>query len=69
MPGRDPMGCFMTALLGIGGSLIGGFIGTALLPATDQQGYTHPHRLLHFALAVVGAIILLALWRAISSRR
>jgi len=69
MPGRDPMGCFMTALLGIGGSLIGGFIGSALWPATDQQGYTHPHRLLHFALAVVGAIILLALWRAISGRR
>ena len=30
MPGRDPMGCFMTALLGIGGSILGGFIARML---------------------------------------
>ncbi len=65
MPGRDPMGCFATALLGIGGSIVGGLVGSALWPVTVRDGYTHPHRLLHFGLAVVGAIILLALWRAI----
>lgn len=65
MPGRDPMGCFATALLGIGGSIVGGLIGSALWPVAARDGYTHPHRLLHFALAVVGAIVLLALWRAI----
>ena len=65
MPGRDPMGCFMTALLGIGGSIVGSLIGSAIWPATAQESYTHPLRLLHFALAVVGAIILLAVWRAI----
>lgn len=65
MPGRDPMGCFATALLGIGGSLVGGFIGSALWPVAVRDGYTHPHRLLQFGLAVVGAIVLLALWRAI----
>jgi uncharacterized membrane protein YeaQ/YmgE (transglycosylase-associated protein family) len=69
VPGRDPMGCFMTALLGIGGSIVGGLIGSAIWPATAQEGYTHPHRLLHFLLAVVGAIILLWLWRAIAGRR
>jgi uncharacterized membrane protein YeaQ/YmgE (transglycosylase-associated protein family) len=63
------MGCFTTALLGIGGSVIGGLIGSALWPATAQQGYTHPNRLLHFALSVVGAIILLGIWRGISGRR
>ena len=65
MPGRDPMGCFATALLGIGGSIIGGLIGSAIWPAATSEGYTHPHRLLHFALAVIGAVILLGLWRAI----
>lgn len=65
VPGRDPMGCFTTALLGIGGSIVGSLIGNALWPATARESYTHPHRLLHFGLSVLGAIILLALWRAI----
>jgi uncharacterized membrane protein YeaQ/YmgE (transglycosylase-associated protein family) len=65
MPGRDPMGCFATGLLGIGGSIVGGFIGAAIWPVAVSDGYAHPHRLLHFGLAVIGAIVLLALWRAI----
>jgi uncharacterized membrane protein YeaQ/YmgE (transglycosylase-associated protein family) len=69
VPGRDPMGCLMTALLGIGGSILGGFIGSLLWPTTAQEGYIHPHRLLHFVLAVIGAVILLWVWRAISGRR
>lgn len=65
MPGRDPMGCFATALLGIGGSIIGGLIGSVIWPAAASEGFTRPHRLLHFMLAVIGAVVLLALWRAI----
>lgn len=65
MPGRDPMGCLATALLGVGGSIVGGLIGSAIWPAATNEGYTHPHRLLHFGLAVIGAVILLGLWRAI----
>jgi len=68
MPGRDPMGCLLTALLGIGGSVVGGFIGNLIWPASSAAGLTHPHRLLHFALSVAGAIILLAIWRAIKGR-
>jgi uncharacterized membrane protein YeaQ/YmgE (transglycosylase-associated protein family) len=30
IPGRQPMGCFMTVLVGIGGSFLGGLIGEAL---------------------------------------
>ncbi len=30
IPGRQPMGCLMTILVGIGGSLLGGFVGEAL---------------------------------------
>ncbi|HLF85272.1 MAG TPA: GlsB/YeaQ/YmgE family stress response membrane protein [Blastocatellia bacterium] len=69
VPGRDPMGCFTTALLGIGGSIVGGLIGSAIWPAGAREGFTHPNRLLHFVLAVVGAVILLWLWRAITGRR
>ena len=68
MPGRDPMGCFATSLLGIGGSIVGGLIGSVLLPATGQIGFVHPRRLLHFALSVIGAIILLAVWRRFARR-
>ena len=69
MPGRDPMGCLTTALLGIGGSIVGGLIGSAISPADGREGFTSSHRLLHFLFAVVGAIILLWLWRAITRRR
>ena len=30
IPGRQPMGCFMTILVGIGGSFLGGLVGQAL---------------------------------------
>lgn len=69
MPGRDAMGCFTTALLGIGGSIVGGLIGSAIWPAVGREGFTGTHRLLHFVLAVIGAVILLWLWRAITGRR
>jgi uncharacterized membrane protein YeaQ/YmgE (transglycosylase-associated protein family) len=69
VPGRDPMGCFTTALLGIGGSIVGGLIGSAIWPAAGREGFTSSHRLLHFLLAVVGAVILLWLWRSIAGRR
>ena len=52
------MGCFATALLGIGGSIVGGFIGNAIWPVAARD-YASPHRLLHFMLAVIGAIVLL----------
>src|SRR3989442_8856696 len=62
VPGRDPMGCFATALLGIAGSIVGGLIGSMIWPTTATS-YTHPHRLLHFLLAVVGAVIVFFLFR------
>jgi uncharacterized membrane protein YeaQ/YmgE (transglycosylase-associated protein family) len=60
VPGRDPMGCLMTAVLGIVGSFIGG--GIAYLLHWQPQGseYFRPAGLL---LSVVGAIIVLLIWR------
>jgi uncharacterized membrane protein YeaQ/YmgE (transglycosylase-associated protein family) len=60
VPGRDPMGCLATSLLGIGGSFVGGLIGRALW-STHREGYYHPG----FLISIVGAVILLLLWRMI----
>jgi uncharacterized membrane protein YeaQ/YmgE (transglycosylase-associated protein family) len=57
VPGRDPMGCFMTALLGIGGSFLGGFVATLL------WGRGEGFQPAGFVLSLVGAILLLLLWR------
>jgi uncharacterized membrane protein YeaQ/YmgE (transglycosylase-associated protein family) len=54
VPGRDPMGIGGTILLGIAGSVIGGFIGRALFPG--RQGG-------HFILAVIVAALLILILR------
>jgi len=72
MPGRDPGGCIITILIGIAGSVIGGFIGRALFgygrAYGDARDLSQPGFLMSLGLAVVGAIILLALYRLIRGR-
>jgi uncharacterized membrane protein YeaQ/YmgE (transglycosylase-associated protein family) len=73
MPGRDPGGCIVTILIGIAGSLLGGFIAHYVLGyGTEGRGdvsdLTKPGFLVSLALAVVGAIILLAIYRLIKGR-
>ncbi len=73
MPGRDPGGCIITILIGIAGSLIGGFIGRALFGYGtavhgDSRDLTQPGFLMSLVLAVIGAIILLAIYRLIKGR-
>ncbi len=62
MPGRDPGGIIVTILLGIAGAVIAGFIGKSLgwYGENDPVGYI---------AAIIGAIILLALYRVVASRR
>lgn len=62
MPGRDPGGIIMTMLIGIVGALIGGWIGRAL-------GFYGPNQGAGFLMSVVGAIVLLAIYRWIVGRR
>lgn len=64
MPGKDPMSIWMTILLGIAGSFVGGFIGN-LIWHPAGGGYFHPGGIL---LSLVGAILLLWLWRMIRTR-
>ena len=72
MPGRDPGGVIITILLGIAGSLIGGFIGQALFghgrAINDSSDLSQPGFLMSLVLAVIGAIVLLALYRLIKGR-
>ena len=73
MPGKDPGGCIVTTVLGIVGAVIGGFIGRSLLGygrATDTMGdVSKPGFLMSLLLAVIGAIIVLAIYRMISGRK
>ena len=62
MPGRDPGGIIVTMLLGIAGAVLGGFAGRAL----GLYGEGEPAG---FIMATLGAIVLLALYRAMVGRR
>jgi len=62
MPGRDPGGCIITMLIGIAGALLGGWIGRAL-------GLYGPDDAAGFIMAVIGAVLLLLLYRLIIGRR
>lgn len=65
MPGRDPGGCIVTMLLGIAGAFLGGFLYTRLFTGGPIQTQ---FSLGSFFLAVVGAVIILAIYRAVVGR-
>ena len=58
MPGRDPGGFIVTTAIGILGAVIGGFVGTQL-----GWGGVTGFDLRSLGIAVVGALLLLALFR------
>jgi len=62
MPGRDPGGIIVTILLGIVGAVLGGWIGRAL----NMYGPEEPAG---FVMALVGAVVVLALYRMAVGRR
>jgi uncharacterized membrane protein YeaQ/YmgE (transglycosylase-associated protein family) len=61
MPGRDPGGFIVTILLGIVGAVVGGFLGRAV-------GWYGPDDPVGFVAAVLGAIILLLVYRMVAGR-
>jgi uncharacterized membrane protein YeaQ/YmgE (transglycosylase-associated protein family) len=62
MPGRDPGGFIITILLGIAGALLGGFVGRAM-------GFYGPDEAAGWIMSILGAIILLVLYRMMARRR
>ncbi len=62
MPGKDPGGCIITVLLGIAGALLAGFLGQMLNIDSAMNGAG-------FIGAIVGAFLLLLIYRLILKRR
>lgn len=61
MPGRDPMGFIMTALLGIIGAWLGSWAGQAM-------GLYNEGEPAGFFMSVIGAIVVLFIYRAVVGR-
>jgi uncharacterized membrane protein YeaQ/YmgE (transglycosylase-associated protein family) len=59
LPGADNLGFLMTVILGIAGSLVGGFVG-GLIKKPEPGATFHPAG---FLMSIIGAILLLVLWR------
>ncbi|HJZ74100.1 MAG TPA: GlsB/YeaQ/YmgE family stress response membrane protein [Vicinamibacterales bacterium] len=61
-PGRDPGGFLITILIGIAGSLLGGYLGRAM-------GWYGPNQSAGLLMSIVGAVILLAIFHLLFARR
>jgi uncharacterized membrane protein YeaQ/YmgE (transglycosylase-associated protein family) len=62
MPGRDPGGCIITIVIGIAGAYVASYLGQKL-------GWYAPGEPAGFIGSVVGAMLLLLLYRLIAPRR
>ena len=65
MPGRDPGGCIITMLLGVAGAFVGGFLYRLL---TGREVFFQ-FDLGSLVVAVLGAVVILAVYRLIVGRR
>jgi uncharacterized membrane protein YeaQ/YmgE (transglycosylase-associated protein family) len=63
MPGKDPGGIVVTALLGIGGAMLAAFIGRSL--GFYRAGDTGPG----IIASIVGAMLILGIYRLVTGRR
>jgi uncharacterized membrane protein YeaQ/YmgE (transglycosylase-associated protein family) len=61
MPGKDPGGIVITAIIGMVGSLLGTFIGRLV------QG--DPNYSAHWLMSILGAVLLLVIYRAVTAAR
>ncbi len=62
MPGKDPGGWIIAILLGLAGSFVAGFLGRSV-------GWYEEGEPAGFLLSVVGAILLLVLYRVFTKKR
>jgi uncharacterized membrane protein YeaQ/YmgE (transglycosylase-associated protein family) len=66
LPGDDPGGIIITTVIGILGAIVGGFLATALFNAHPLDEFFDVSTWL---TAIVGAIILLLVWRLLTGNR
>lgn len=62
MPGRDPGGCIVTILIGVAGAVLAGFLGQSL-------GWYSPGEGAGLLAAIVGAFLILLVYRLVAGRR
>jgi uncharacterized membrane protein YeaQ/YmgE (transglycosylase-associated protein family) len=66
LPGNDPGGLIVTTLIGVAGAIIGGFLAGALFGADPMDEFFD---ISSWLTAIVGAIILLVIYRMVVGRR
>ena len=66
MPGEERGGCIITTLLGIAGALLGGFLASIFGLGDPIDEFFD---LSTWVAAIIGAVVLLAVWRAVNGRR
>lgn len=64
VPGKDPGGCLVTAMIGIVGALIGGFLGTTVFHWGRVDGFD----VRSFLIAIAGSILLLVAVRLVARK-
>ncbi|MBA3960788.1 MAG: GlsB/YeaQ/YmgE family stress response membrane protein [Chthoniobacterales bacterium] len=62
MPGRDPGGCIITMLIGIAGAFVAGYLGRVV-------GWYQPGQPAGFIASIIGAMLLLLIYRMIAGKR
>ncbi|MGH4026668.1 MAG: GlsB/YeaQ/YmgE family stress response membrane protein [Pseudonocardiaceae bacterium] len=65
MPGNDPGGILLTMLLGVVGALLGGFLGSAIFGVGLKEFWS----IQTWLVAIIGSVIVLAIYRLIAGRR
>ena len=66
LPGDDPGGFIITAIIGVVGALLGGFLAGALFNADPMDEFFD---ISSWLTAIVGSIVLLLIYRLIVGRR
>ncbi|MCZ0204737.1 GlsB/YeaQ/YmgE family stress response membrane protein [Streptomyces achromogenes] len=66
MPGKDPGGIIVTMLIGVVGGLLGGWLGKVVFGVDSVDGF---FELSTWIAAIVGSLILLALYRLFTGSR
>ena len=62
VPGRDPGGIVVTAIIGVAGAILGGFLASEVLNRSGVLGFN----LYTFVVGLIGAVILLLLYHAVN---
>jgi uncharacterized membrane protein YeaQ/YmgE (transglycosylase-associated protein family) len=68
LPGKDPGGCIVTVVLGIAGAVVGGFM-SRVLGVANTVNLGDRNFLIQLLFAVIGAIIILVVYRMVAGKR